>query len=90
MTVFDAIGKMRELTRQGKTFSFVFMSYYRSNQSSSGIVQVPQAKLRKRDQVKNNANAEIIEEYLDIQTNQPKEFYQCNLMYLNGEKLELN
>ena len=89
MTVYEAIKAMRKLTKQGKTFSFAFMSYYRTNQSSSGIVQVPKAKLRKRDLVENNENAEIMEEYLDVDTNQPREFYQASLLFFNGQKLEL-
>jgi hypothetical protein len=90
MTVYQAIKAMRELTILGIPFSFEFMSYYRSDQSSSGIVQVAKAKLRKRDQVKNNQNAEIMEEYLDLSTNEPKEFYHPSLMMFNGQKLTLN
>lgn len=81
---------MRKLTKEGIPFSFSFMSYYRSNQTSSGIVHVPRAKLRKRDRVENNQNAEIMEEYLDLQNNQPREFYHAALMSFNGQKTTLN
>ena len=42
-----------------------------------------------RDRVENNKNAEVMEEYLDQDTNQAKEFYHCNLMFFNGQKLIL-
>lgn len=90
MTVFEALTDMRRLTKLGIPFSFSFMSYYRTNQSSSGIVEVSKAKLRKRGRVEHNENAEIMEEYLDLNTNQPKEFYQALLMSLNGQPVELN
>lgn len=80
---------MRRLTGLGIPFSFVFRSYYRSKQSSSGIVEVARAKLRKRGKAEHNENAEIIEEYLDLDTNQAKEFYQPTLMFLNGVKITL-
>jgi len=89
MTQYQAIAEMRRLTKLGISFAFKFMSYYRTKQTSSGIVEVRNAKLRKRDKIENNENAEIMEEYLDLDTNQPKEFYHCNLMELNGIKIQL-
>ena len=81
---------MRRLTQIRQSFSFIFMSYYRSKQSTSGIVEVKRAKLRKRDRVENNQNADVMEEYLDLDTNHAKEFYHCNLMFFNGQKLILD
>lgn len=89
MTVYEAIKNMRELTKQGKSFSFTFMSYSRDRQTSHGIVEVRRARLRKRNKTEYNQMAEIMEEYLDLDTNEPKHFYQPTLMFFNGEKLTL-
>lgn len=89
MELYDAIKEMRRLTALGQHFSFTFMSYYRSKQTSSGIVEVPRAKLRKRDRIENNQNAEIMEEYLDLSDNHAKEFYHCCLMFFNGIRIKL-
>lgn len=89
MTVFEALNEMRRLTGLGNPFSFTFMSYYRTKQISSGIVEVQKAKLRKRGKIEHNSNAEIMEEYLDITTNSPREFYHASLMSLNGQQVEL-
>ena len=89
MTIYEARNAMRELTRLNIPFSFSHMSYYRSNQSTSGIVHVARAKLRKGDLIENNRNADFMEEYLDLDTNNPREFYLPSLMFFNGQKLEL-
>lgn len=81
---------MRELTKKGQSFSFVFMSYSRDRQESHGIVQVNHARLRKRNKTEFNEMAEILEEYLDLDTNEPKRFYHPTLMFFNGQKLTLN
>ena len=89
MTVYEAIKEMRRLTAAGAFFSFSFMSYSRDRQKSEGIVEVRKAKLRKRGDKKYNQFAEIMEEYLEVDTNQPKHFYHPALLTFNGQKLTL-
>ena len=89
MTVFEAIAEMRRLSKLGQPFSFSFMSFQRSKNLSSGIIEVKCAKLRPRGPADQSENAELIEPYLDVQTNQPREFYQPLLMTFNGQNLTL-
>lgn len=89
MTVFEAIKEMRQLSKEGKSFSFSFMSYDRTRQRSSGIVTIQNARLRNRGADKYNQNAEFQEEYLDLDTNEPRRFWQCNLMTFNNQSLTI-
>ena len=87
MELFDAIRRMRELSRKNETFSFSFMSYNSSAGRSEGIVEVRHARLRARAQDTHHRHAEIIEEYIDIDTGRARHFYQPLLMSFNGEKV---
>lgn len=89
MTVYEAIAEMRRLTQLGETFDFSFMSYHRSKNHSSGIIEVKFAKLRVRGPGDKTENSEIIEPYLDVMTNEPREFYQPLLMTFKGKILTL-
>lgn len=89
MTVFQAIARMRELSRQKVPFGFTFMSYSRSRQQTHGIVQVRHARLKPRAKAAAYENAAIIEEYIDLDTGEAKKFYQCTLMTFNGHQLIL-
>lgn len=80
---------MRELTKAGKTFSFSFMSYSRSRQQTEGIIEVRTARLRSRGKKENNIQAEIMEEYMDLDQNHPRHFYHPTLMTFNGQKVTL-
>jgi len=88
--LYSAIKEMRRLTKANQSFSFSFMSYYRDKQSTQGIVNVARAKLRKSTNEPDNQNTEIMLNYLDLDTNQPRQFYQPTLMYFNGSKVILN
>lgn len=51
--LYDAIGRMRELTRIGAPFTFSFMSYSETKGESDGVKVVTNAQLRmgyRRDQ----------------------------------------
>ena len=80
---------MRALSAEGVPFSFSFMSYSEDRQSSNGIVEVGKAKLRARTSKKDNQNADFMENYLDLDTNEARQFYHPLLMSFNGENLEL-
>jgi len=87
MTQYEAIKEMRRLTAAGIFFSFIYMSYSRERQQTQGIVEVHKAKLRKRGDKKYNQFAEIMEEYLDVNSNEPRHFYHPTLMFFNGQKI---
>lgn len=88
MELFEAIRRMRDLSKQELTFSFSFMSYNESAQRSEGIIEVRHARLRARTQEAHHRNAEIVEEYINIDTGEPRRFYQPLLMTFNGQKVE--
>lgn len=89
MTVFEALTEMRRLSDQRMPFSFSFMSYNRTDQSSHGIVEVRKARLKPRAKAAKYENADIIEEYTDLDITESRKFYQCTLMTFNGQRLEL-
>ncbi len=88
MTIFEAITEMRRLSKLGKTFSFTFMSYSLSRGTSDGIVEVHNARLRNRGQIQYNQFAELQEEYINTNTGEPRRFWHCCLLSLNGQSLK--
>ena len=89
MTVFEALNRMRQLSEKQIPFAFSFMSYNRTNQTTHGIVEVRHAKLKPRAKAATYENAEIIEEYTDLDTNENRRFYHPTLMTFNGQQLQL-
>lgn len=89
MKLFEALHEMRRLSAEGKSFAFSFMSYDSSRKKSDGIIYVRHGRLRKRESTRYNKNAEIMEGYTDLDTMEPKQFYQPLLMTFNGEKVDL-
>lgn len=87
MSIYEAIATMRALSKQGKTFSFSFLSYSHSRDESSGIVEVSQGRLRKRGKVDFNKYAELQEEYINVLNGEPRRFWHCCLLSLNGQSL---
>ena len=88
MTIYEAIGEMRRLTKLGKTFSFTFMSYSHSRGTSDGIIEVHNARLRSRGMDKYNKFAELQEEYINTNTGEPRRFWHCCLLSFNGISLK--
>ncbi len=89
MDLYEAIKEMRRLSAKGEEFSFTFMSYNSSAGISEGVVEVRRARLRKREKSCHHRDAEIVEAYMDLDTMQPRHFYQPLLMSFNGEKVVL-
>lgn len=89
MNVYEALTEMRRLSADGGSFEFSFMSYNPSAGTSEGVVYVRRGVLRKRESLEHNRNAEIIEAYTDLETGEPRRFYQPLLMTFNGTKLTL-
>ncbi len=80
---------MRALSKAEIPFAFSFMSYDRTRQKTSGIITVTKARLRNRGKEEYNEYAEIQEEYLDLDSNEPRRFWHCTLMTFNGKKLTI-
>lgn len=87
MKLYDAINEMRRLSREGRPFSFSFMSYNSSRGTSDGVVYVRRARTMSRESLEFNQNAEMQERYMDLDTMQPRRFWHPLLMTLNGEKV---
>ncbi|MEO9474143.1 MAG: hypothetical protein ABJG41_01370 [Cyclobacteriaceae bacterium] len=91
--LYDALKKMRAMSRKegsANSFSFSFMSYSRTRRSTQGLIEVRHARLKRRAQEANFENADIIEEYIDLDIGESKRFYQCTLMTFNGHKIRLS
>ena len=89
ITIWDAIRGMREATAANESFSMVFMSYDQSRQKSHGPVQVRMAKLRAATPADQNKNADYMLNFLDLDTNQPRQMYQVCLMEFNGKRVQI-
>lgn len=89
MELFLSIKQMRHLSKENIPFSFAFMSYNSTKQSSDGVIYVRRARLLKREKIENHKYAECVEAYIDLDTMQCRRFYQPLLMFFNGEKISL-
>ena len=85
MTVFEAVNKMRQMTKDRQPFSFSFMSYNRDKQTSEGMVQVENAKLI--DKKTNTPEDDLRERYFDYDKAGIRTFYIGSLMTFQGKKL---
>ena len=89
MTVYDAINTMRDLSKKGQSFRFTFMSWSETKQTCDGIKEVRRAQLKNRTKEADFLNAEMIEEYIDLDTMEHRRFYHPGLMTFNGNRLDL-
>jgi hypothetical protein len=89
MKLYEAINTMRELTAQGKTFSFSFMSFNDTNKTSEGVIEVEKAYLRKKAHSFSYKNADILIPYYDCMSGQATQFYLPLLMVFNGQKISI-
>ncbi len=89
MELYAAIREMRRLSKNGESFSFTFMGYDRTRGRTGGIVNVHRARLRNRGKEQYNQHAELQEEYLDLDTNEPRRFWHPCLMAFNGQRVHI-
>lgn len=89
LTVFQAIDQMQDLSSKEVPFSFSFMSYSESKQTTQGVVAVRRGRLKLTDKREQYRNADIILEYIDLDTMDHRRFYLAALMTFNGQKLVL-
>ncbi|WP_333862563.1 hypothetical protein [Sphingobacterium sp.] len=90
MTVYEAIKQMRDLSKKGEPFSFTFASYSKTKDSSDGNIHVSRGLLRKRDSEANNQYADCQESYTNLDTGEPRRFWQCCLLVFNGQTLTIS
>jgi hypothetical protein len=88
-SVYQAIDEMRELSKNGDPFSFSFMSYSDTKQTTNGVTLVRRARLKLTHKEDEYHNAKMIEEYIDLDTMEHRRFYQPALMTFNGNRLTL-
>jgi len=88
MNIWSAIGKMRSLSKEGKEFSFTYMSCDLSRERSEGIVEVLHARCASRE-LKSVQNSDMIERYINLDTMETRRFYQPLLMTFNGENVTM-
>ncbi|NQD71980.1 hypothetical protein HP439_14735 [Sphingobacterium shayense] len=87
MTIYEAITEMRKISKAGGTFAITFMSYSIHRDQCHGIIEVNKARLRKRASTEHNQFAELQEYYVDVNTGEPRRFWHCCLLSLNGQSL---
>lgn len=80
---------MRQLSAEGKSFSFGFMSYSYERRRSDGVIRVEHARLRKQSRKENNRFADYMLNYIDLDTMEYASCWQPLLLEFNGEELEL-
>ena len=74
---------MRQLTAEGKSFSMAFMSLNMSEMKSEGVVEVDNARLRKKADAKTYRNADFLIPYMDLDKGEARQFYLPLLMMFN-------
>lgn len=89
MKLYDAIAEMRRLSKEGRPFSFTYMSYNSTKQTTDGVIHVQQARLAGRESEKYNRFAEDQERYYNLTTGEIRRFWHPLLMDFNGEKIEI-
>ena len=90
MTVYEAIDRMRELSRQRIAFSFSFMSYSIARRRSEGVVAVRRARLNKQNRRERNQYSDYMLQYTDLDTGETASCWQPLLLTFNDTELELH
>ena len=80
---YDALKRMRELTQLGIPFSFEFVSYNSSNNTSDGIKRVVNAQLRKSYRSDQSDKSNVLIGYVNGNDDN-RWFYLPLLMKFNG------
>lgn len=88
--LYQAIDQMRMLTREGKTFSFTFMTYSMERRTSHGLRHVDRARLVKRTRKEHNRYGEYMIDYIDLDSMQRSHFWQPLLVGFNGMKVTID
>lgn len=87
ITVHDALTQMRNLTKIGSPFTFTFVSFNTSTNSSKGIVTVSNALLRVGLSREQSDKSEVLIGYTVEPEAKPRWFYLPLLLKFNGIKV---
>ena len=88
MTVYQAIHKMRELTRKGQPFAISYMTYSMQKQESHGERTCEHALLVKNEKKGDDDLSNFMLTYRDQDTGEARHFWQPLLMSLDHEIIE--
>ena len=88
--LYEAIKQMRELSSQGKSFSFVHSTYNQDSITTNGIRAVRTAHLRPAAKGEDLVNADLKLYYFDEELQEPRNCWQLLLMYFNDQRIILN
>jgi hypothetical protein len=88
--LYQAIVEMRKLTSQGKTFTFIHSTYNSDTKQSQGIRVVRKAKVRAAARKDDLRNADYKLFYYDFDVNEPRNCWQCLIMFFNNKKILLD
>lgn len=89
MDLFTAIAEMRELTRQGRSFSLIFEGYSHSKGTWTGTKRVERCILRQAPNQEQDAFAGMKLYYFDLDTKENRVAWQVLLTHFNDQELQL-
>jgi hypothetical protein len=90
ISLFEAIHLMRQLSAEGKTFSFAHSTYDTSRGISHGIRHVQTARIRPASKSDDLINADHKLFYFDEDLQEPRVCWQVLIMFFQGMQVILN
>lgn len=88
ISLYDALKQMGDLTRIGSPFSFEYITYNTSTNSSKGLRRVNNALLRTGYSRDKSDKSEVLVGYTIEPTGSPRWFYLPLLLTFNGMKVQ--
>lgn len=88
MSRFEAIKKMRALTKIGVPFAFTYYTYSASKRTSNGVRSVKRAMLRPGLRNDQSDKADTLIAFTEYPSEQPRFFHLALLLSFNGTKIE--
>ena len=90
ISLYDAIRQMRELSSQGKSFSFVHSTYNQDTDKTNGIRLVNKAHLRPAARGDELSQADFKLFYFDEDLQEPRNCWQMLILEFNGKHCIIN
>ncbi len=88
--LYEAIRQMRQLTQQGKSFSFAHSTLNRQTDTCDGVRYVKSAQLRPSAKGDDLVHADFKLFYFDEDLVMPRVCWQMLIMFFNEKKVILN
>lgn len=89
INLWDAIARMRFISKKKGAFSFVFMSYSRQRRTSEGIVEIANARLLPNPKPAVGFSDYMLR-FVDLDTGEERRCWQPCIMYFNDLKVTLS